>query len=89
MKVAYPNGLCKAFVDEALESLVGFLDGSSGLDGFSLEVGPTGRERIGWVNVFESNRKVDVKEVKVVETPPFELFPRDGLNTILLMESIP
>lgn len=69
--------------------MVGFLDGSFALDGFSLEVGPAGRVRVGWVNVFESNREVDVEEVKVIETPPFELFPCDGLNTILLMESIP
>ena len=89
MKVAYTNGLGQAFVDEGLESSVSFLDGSFRLYGFSLEVGPAGRVRIGWVNVFESNRKVDVEEVKVVETPPFELFPCDGLNTILFMEGIP
>ena len=59
------------------------------MDGLSLEVNPTGRVRIGGVNVFESNGEVDVEEVKVLETPPFELFPRNGFDTILLMESIP
>ena len=69
--------------------MISFLDGSFGLDGFSLEVGPAGRVRIGGVNVFESNREVDVEKVKIVETPPFELFPCDGFNTIFLMEGIP
>ena len=89
MKVRYTNGLCEALIDKNFESLVSFLDGSFGLDDFSLEVFPAGRVRIGWVNVFKSNREMDVEEVKVVETPPFELFPRDGLDTVLLMESIP
>jgi hypothetical protein len=89
LKVGYTNGLGQAFIDESLESLIGFLDGSFGLDGFSFEVGPAGRVRVGGVNVFESDREMNVEEVKVVETPPFELFPCDGLNTILLMESIP
>ena len=89
MKIGYTNGLDQAFIDEGLESLVGFLNGSFGLDGFSLEVGPTGRVRIGGINVFESNGEMDVEEVKVFETPPFELFPRNGFNTVFLMESIP
>lgn len=89
MKVGDSNGFGQAFIDKDLESLVSFLDGSFGLDRFSLEVDKAGRIRIGFVNVFESNREVDKEEIKVVDTPPFELCPRDGLNTFLLMESIP
>jgi hypothetical protein len=55
LKFGYTNGLGQAFIDESLESLVGFLDGSFGLDGFSLEVGPAGRVRVGGINIFESN----------------------------------
>ena len=40
-----------------------------GLDSFSLEVGPTGRIRISGI---KSNREMDVDEVKVFKTPPFE-----------------
>ena len=74
---------------KGLESLISFLDTGFGLDGLSLEVSPAGRVGVNDVNVFESDGEVDVEEVKVLETPPFELLPRDRFNPLLLMESIP
>ena len=54
-----------------------------------MEVFPPRRVGNGRVDVFKGDREVDVEEVEVFETPPFELLPNDGLNALLLMEGIP
>lgn len=89
MEVGYTNGLDQAFIDEGLEGLIGFLDTRFGLDDLSLEVGPARRVGVSGVNVFKGDREVNVEEVKVIDTPPFKLLPRDRFNALLLMESIP
>lgn len=89
MEVGYPNGPDQAFIKEGLEGLICFLDTRFGLNGLSFEVGPAGRVGDRGINVFEGDRKVNVKKIKVLETPPFELLPRDRFNALLLMERIP
>lgn len=69
--------------------MVGGLERGLAKGDFVVLVGPAGRVANGWVDVFESNREVDVVEVEVVDAVVLELLLADWTNTFGVVERVP